>query len=336
MNNKSNGIIAILLISVILSSIMVFKVVKESMVLHIGRKDTPDAFLVSSTYTKTNDDGVVQEVIYTSSLNHFQDQDSTTFQKPNAYFTIKSGQKPWQLSADSGNSKLGLEIIHLVGNVKMYQAASENNKETTVTTEDATIYFNKKYAETDKLVTVKQPGVTAQSMGANVDFNVNVVNFLSAVKEVYIPKEAGNQSGQETAYLNADKATYDRNNHISSYFGNIQFSQGVSFLNADKLLVYDNKVDNSIEEIVAFGSPAKYSTIPTGKGEKVNAKADRIEYYPKKNIAVLIGNGELEQKGSKFSGPYITYDIAKKTITSTGQKCGKNCQQQGTTIVIQP
>lgn len=336
MNNKTFFLTVVLLISVILSSIMVLKVIKKSMSSHVVRSDVPDSFLVSATYSKMDERGMVRQIIYTPSLVHYQSQDSAVFEKPSAILNLNSKEMPWKISADNGSSRNGLETIRLIGNVVIKQPLGKKNKVTMITTEELTIYFNKKYVETDKPVMIEQPGITAKSLGINANFNTKVINLLSNVKEIYLPAEAGDNSGQPIAYLDADKASYDRNNHVSSYFGNIKYSQGTSFLNADKLLIYDNKINNNVEKIIAFGIPAHYSTIPNAKEERIDAIANKIIYYPKKKIAVLIGNSELQQKGNKFSAPYIVYDINKKIILSTAGNCGKNCAQQETTIVIQP
>jgi LPS export ABC transporter protein LptC/lipopolysaccharide transport protein LptA len=319
MNNKISLLIVALLIIAILSSVMVFKVVRKSMLSHVNRSDTPDFFLKAATYTKMDDSGEVQQAIYTSELTHYQDSDATFFQKPEATFVVNSQEMPWTITADSGTSKFGVDIINLIGNVVIHQKADSNTKETTITTKSIAIYFDKKYVETDQLVTITQEGILAEAMGANADFNTSVMNLLSDVKEVYVSPQ-GNK-----IYLNSDRAVYDRKKHVSSYFGSVRYTQGVSFLHADKLFIYDNEVDHSIEKIVAFGTPAHYSTVPSEKEDRIDAKAKKIEYYPKKKIALLIEDGELIQKGNKFSGPHITYDLDKKTILSVG-----------TTIVIKP
>lgn len=344
MKKKINTSIAILLLAVILSSVMVFRVVKNSMAKHINRKDTPDFFLKAATYTKSDETGAMQQSIYTSELTHYQESDSTIFQNLTAFFVTTPEKKPWKITADSGTSKFGLDIINLIGNVTMRQDDGVDNKETTIITKSATIYFAKKYVETDQLVTIKREGVLAEAIGANADFNTEVLNLLSQVKEEYTPLSSNASSGHggkqsATAYLNSDKAVYDRKNHISSYFGNIRYTQAESFLNAEKLVVYDSKIDSSVEKVIAFGTPAHYSTIPggsSGEKERIDAKALKIEYYPKKNMVLLIGDAVLEQKGNTFSGPYITYDLNKKTILSTAENNKKNGKEQGTTIIIQP
>src|SRR5208337_1584709 len=121
MNRKNNLLVAGLLIIAVLSSVMVFKVVRKSMISHINRPDTPDFFLKAATYTKMDDSGEVQQAIYASELTHYQDSDATLFQKPEATFVVNSQEMPWTITADNGSSKFGVDTINLVGNVIIHQ-----------------------------------------------------------------------------------------------------------------------------------------------------------------------------------------------------------------------
>ena len=82
---------------------------------------------------------------------------------------------------------------------------------------------------------------------------------------------------------------------------------------AEKLVVYDNK-NNKVYKIVAFGKRAHYSTLPDGKKDILNAKANIIQYYPLKNTAILIGDAEVTQKSSTMRGPHITYNMQQQTV----------------------
>jgi|GEM_PF-4036290 len=331
---------------------MVFKVVKESMGRHINRIDTPDFFIKSGDYTKMSDMGLLQKSVYISELTHYQANDATEFQHPAASFVLNTNEMPWKVTSDSGNSKFGLDAIVLNGNVVINQSRGINNKETTINTASATIYFNKKYVETDQLISVKQEGLLVEALGANANFNSGIINLLGNVKQVYIPEIAkisesktkanpevylnASDNNKQEIYLNSDKATYNRKKHISIYLGNVKYKQGSSFLEANKLVIYDNEADNTVERIIAFGVPAHYSTIPNGKGSRIHARAMKIEYYPKKKIALLIGDAELTQKDNKFSGSHITYDLENQTVLSRSNNGDKNYKNQKTTIIIKP
>ena len=135
---------------------------------------------------------------------------------------------------------------------------------------------------------------------------------------------------KKTAYLNSDRAHYNRTTHISTYIGHINFKQGTTHLKAEKLVIYDNQNTNKVYKIVAFGQQAHYSTLPDGKQDMLNAEANTITYYPAKKIAILHGDGEITQDGDKLTGPHIEYNINKQTILVTPAK--KNLA----TIILQP
>lgn len=134
---------------------------------------------------------------------------------------------------------------------------------------------------------------------------------------------------QKTAHLTADNVKYDRLNHQSMFTGHVQFHQGTTTLTADKILVYDNK-HNKVYKVIATGKRAHYSTLPDAKKFLLHAKANTIVYYPIKEVAMLIGNGEIQQQQNIFSGPHITYNVRQQVITSTPS------QHQQTSITIQP
>ena len=123
-----------------------------------------------------------------------------------------------------------------------------------------------------------------------------------------------NSNQQKTAYISSDHSNYNRITHVSTYSGHVHYTQGTSELNADKVVIYDDLKTNKVYKIVAFGDRAEYITLPDGKKEKLHALAKTIEYYPKKNIAILITDAEITQGGETMKGAHITYDITKGTI----------------------
>lgn len=141
--------------------------------------------------------------------------------------------------------------------------------------------------------------------------------------------QALNSDQQKPAHLTADYVKYDRLNHQSTFTGHVQFQQGTTILTADKILVYDTK-HNKVYKVVATGKRAHYSTLPDAKKFLLHAKANTIVYYPIKEVAMLIGNGEIQQQQNIFSGPHITYNVRQQIITSTPD------QHQRTSIILQP
>lgn len=331
---NKNFIIITVFLAVIAATTGALRVVEKTLtVAHVDNPDNPDSFIRGVVFTQTDENGDLHNIIRAEKVIHFQSNDAAVFQKIDVLF-LESPQKTWRITADHGDSEANLETVHLIGNVNVFQPAGPETKETTITTNSATVLLHKKYVFTDQLVNVKQPGITIEAKGANADFNIGLVNLLSQVKQTYLPSEdsggsvplSGEQS--KIAFLNADQVQYDRHKHISEYSGNIMFTQGTTFLKAQKLLVYD--VNNKIYQVTATGAPAHYSTIPNAQDGRMDATAKQMQYFPQKNIAVLIGDSKITQNGSEFAGPNLTYDFKKHTIIS------QPVPNALTTIVIPP
>lgn len=117
-------------------------------------------------------------------------------------------------------------------------------------------------------------------------------------------------------YITADKAIYDRNQHITTYLGNVQVIQGSSQLLGDKAILYqDDK--NFITHVVAYGNFAHYSTLPEPGKDRMHALARSIDYNPNSKIVWLIGDGHVSEGGEFFSGPHIWYNMNNGLVRSS-------------------
>ncbi len=131
----------------------------------------------------------------------------------------------------------------------------------------------------------------------------------------------------------SNTATYDRNQRIITYEGEVKMEQGTSHLDGDKVLVYQlpNSTTNKIQKVIAFGNPAHYSTLPQPNKARLFVEALKITYDPNSKIVILEGNGQVTQEGNVFSGPHIWYDMANGVVHSLAVP-GK----QRTEMTIQP
>lgn len=140
--------------------------------------------------------------------------------------------------------------------------------------------------------------------------------FLFLMILCYSSAWALSSDGQQPYYVTADKAIYDRNQHITTYIGNVQVIQGSSQLLGDKAILYqDDK--NFITHVVAFGNFAHYSTLPEPGKDRMHALARSIDYNPSDRIVWLIGDGHVNEGGEFFSGPHIWYDMSNGLVRSS-------------------
>jgi len=115
--------------------------------------------------------------------------------------------------------------------------------------------------------------------------------------------------------------------YICTYLGEAQLTQGKNELSGPKIVTYQN-AQHEIYQIIASGDPARYHTQDDQR--IVDAKAQTIKLYPLKDFVLFIEQAEIIENGTKFDGPYIEYNIKKKTITSK-----PNTKMQTTIIIPQ-
>lgn len=134
-------------------------------------------------------------------------------------------------------------------------------------------------------------------------------------------------------HITADDVNFNHKTGITVFHGNVKMDQGSTHLTGDTVTVYSDTAGNIIK-IIALGNKntrAEYITLPDQQKDVMNAKADSILYTPPKNLAVLLGHGDVTQGMNSFAGPHIIYDIQKQTVLTMPSE--KNVQ---TVIVIQP
>lgn len=186
MNRKLIATTIILLTAAGMTSWLTIRAVKSKANSHINKPHNPNAFMTNITYTEMNKDGTPHNIVFVKTGKHFQANNASSFTQPN--ITIyNQKQNPWIITAASGNSINGTKLIHLIGNVKLHQAAGVHNKELTVTTTAATVLPNDKIVKTDQKVTILQSGITVTAIGAIANGKTKTLKLLSNVQETYVP-----------------------------------------------------------------------------------------------------------------------------------------------------
>ncbi|MGZ8190490.1 MAG: lipopolysaccharide transport periplasmic protein LptA [Methylococcaceae bacterium] len=117
--------------------------------------------------------------------------------------------------------------------------------------------------------------------------------------------------------IDSNTATYDDVTATSTYTGNVISIQGSIQVNSDKLVVYLK--DGEAEKLVFTGKRAKFKQTPSIGGEDITGEALTGEYYPKKNLLILIDEATVWQGNGTYSSKYIEYDI-KTSLVKAGEK----------------
>jgi lipopolysaccharide export system protein LptA len=117
--------------------------------------------------------------------------------------------------------------------------------------------------------------------------------------------------------IDSNTATYDDRAAISTYTGNVITVQGSIRVNSDKLVVYF--VNGDAEKLVFTGQPARFKQTPSEGAEDITAKALTGEYYPKKNLLILMDEATVWQGNGTYESKHIEYD-SKNSVVRAGDK----------------
>jgi lipopolysaccharide export system protein LptA len=117
--------------------------------------------------------------------------------------------------------------------------------------------------------------------------------------------------------IDSNTATYDDVTATSTYTGNVISVQGSIRVNSDKLVVYF--VEGEADKLVFTGNKAKFKQTPNVGAEDITGEALIGEYYPKKNLLMLINEATVWQGNATYKSDLIEYD-SKRSIVKAGEK----------------
>ncbi len=133
--------------------------------------------------------------------------------------------------------------------------------------------------------------------------------------------------------IDSNGATYDEKSELSTYTGNVIATQGSIRVNSDKLVVHFK--DGEAEKLVFTGKKAQFKQTPSAGGKDITGQASTGEFYPRRNLLVLMGDATVLQGNGTYSSDYIEYDI-KTSLVKAGDKNSPDNSQQRVHVVIQP
>jgi lipopolysaccharide export system protein LptA len=114
--------------------------------------------------------------------------------------------------------------------------------------------------------------------------------------------------------IESQKLTYEKQNHLAIYVGNVIAQRGETIIKGDKLLVHFDKTDKLIKKIEVIGNVY----IKDSRGE---GSCEKLYYYPLEGKAVLIGNAKLRQGENIIIGDkIIAYKDGKVLVEGIKQK----------------
>jgi LPS export ABC transporter protein LptC len=188
MLNKKRLTTFIFLLSIALLSTW-FVLTTEVTTVKKSNPQNPDAFMLGVTATQMNKFGKPINIVTASKLVNFTQNNTTKFEDPFIIHYVDNAP-PWHISAKYGQAMHGTEKIILTQQVKIRQLPGPNSHNVTFTTTQLTYHTKTSIAETDKPVTIIQPGSVVHAIGLKADLNKGYVNLLAKVKGQYDKNKA--------------------------------------------------------------------------------------------------------------------------------------------------
>ena len=140
---------------------------------------------------------------------------------------------------------------------------------------------------------------------------------------------------KQAIMIDSNGASYDEKSQLSIYTGNVIATQGSIRVNSDKLVVHLK--EGAPEKLVFTGKMAKFKQTPSPGSTDITGQAETGEFYPKRNLLLLINNATVWQGSGTYSSDFIEYDI-KTSLVKAGDRDDDNANnsKQRVHVVIQP
>ena len=146
-----------------------------------------NAFMDQARYTTYNKKGQINLRVQSQTMYHHKQKDSSSLIKPTMTLYTRD-RFAWHITADYGTSKNGIQIIHLMGHVLLKQAKSLKYVETTIRTDQLTIYPDKNLATTPDTVTIKRGKSLITGKGLRANLKTGKITLFTHSQGIYEPE----------------------------------------------------------------------------------------------------------------------------------------------------
>ncbi len=138
--------------------------------------------------------------------------------------------------------------------------------------------------------------------------------FMMSIGNVSFALENDNQ---QPIYIDSNTASYDQQQELSVYTGDVIFTQGSLIVKSDSMTFHLKQ--GEISKIVVKGQPATFKQTPKKNRKDINGQALIGEYYPASAKLQLMGKAVIWQGGNQSKSDLIVYDT-KHSVIRAGDK----------------
>lgn len=152
----------------------------------------PSNILQNTANREYDDDGQLKSIFEAKESRYFQVNTKRRSHKDYAELTepkltlLSANAPPWFITADQGKTKENGEIIHLWGNVHIWQKDTLGQI-SELTTPYLVVKPEQQYAETDKPVMIISAGSKTNAVGMKAFLQQDTIKLLSNVRGIHEP-----------------------------------------------------------------------------------------------------------------------------------------------------
>jgi len=121
---------------------------------------------------------------------------------------------------------------------------------------------------------------------------------------------------EKPMHLEANQLSMDDAKQINVFEGKVQLTQGTMVINADKIVVVQNK--EGFKHGTATGQPASFRQKRDNLDGYVEGYGERIEYDTKTEIIDFFGQARIKQDQDEVRGEHISYNSKTEIFQVNG------------------
>lgn len=115
----------------------------------------------------------------------------------------------------------------------------------------------------------------------------------------------------------SDEQYADLKNNLAVFSGNVEATQGSILVKADKAEITRNE-NGSLKSIKTFGHPTTFKQ-KQDDGKIIHSQSSSIEFYPDRNLVILIGRATIWQNNSHVDGERIEYNTLTQKLKASNE-----------------
>ena len=114
--------------------------------------------------------------------------------------------------------------------------------------------------------------------------------------------------------IKANHVLINEKKGTSEYTGDVLFTQGSIRIAGDKIIIY--QPNGVLQSVLIYGSPASFEQRSDKHKNKVQARAEKMEYITKEQKVYLESNAMVWQGQNRMRGDKIEYDTSTSTLSA--------------------